>query len=393
MASVEEANSLSRIKNYLRAKGIYEELLSEDSGIRNRTILKEEIERCEREYQKSIQNMGIGEAQFPIYHQEEKCASIIKLKASTDAKGNIPLDIKNVIECLLEELSRILKRDDNKFRNFFHTFSWDLDKLCCYVEVADTKKLVVSKSYELAAAMAIISYIINIPVGADYIFTGTLASDKSKVRIGPVDLIDVKRKAVLAERPATRAFFVPTSNEQYSNPAIPEDNLGSVLSKVFVNFDDDLAAALYEYSDKEPKDFCPRLISLRLKEIEDNKGVPITIFAFKHPQIEDNEIKEAIHFLERDVADLIFRHSKGIVIDGLKLSCLTPVLVSCPILRNGNQNFIATRYSNPKESNAKACVVKTPVQTKDLKYLVGDVLEYKAPESKIVPAKVNNQLK
>ncbi|MBK9404448.1 MAG: hypothetical protein IPN57_07945 [Ignavibacteria bacterium] len=140
-----------------------------------------------------------------------------------------------------------------------------------------------------------------------------------------------------------------------------------VVLVVFKNFKKDLEKSLYQNEEVEK-------ITLKINKSKTKDKKDVLVFNFDHKSIQEKDIKNISEFLF-NTGEFIKGRKEGIIIDGLRFSCLSPMLLSMKNVANHISNFVAVRFV--QDGNyAKAAVVRTN-NTNTSTYKVGDTFSYK----------------
>ena len=344
----EKAEYQFEVGNFLSAKSAYEQKLSETSDLRSRTDCEHKISECSKLYREVISSSGIGEAQFPLFHEKEEIASIVTFKVSSTPSGRktIPIN-ENIFKAVSSYLNSLIEKSSNRFC----ILDWRLRELELSIKPVSinhsTPSDVIGNSLELAAAMALLSHLIGKKIDPLYVFTGSLQEESGSVRLIPVVDYETKLRFAKTERPGIKGFFVPTGSGVGGESEVVEcENIGDIVEKVFPGFRDCLISKLDEWkvdpSEKVPSERgLPKFVRWKRADgiVTSSRDqslckMEIAIFVVDHPKLFYSELKQVFGFFKNKLGLEIKQSRAAVVLDGIRSNFLTALLLSSDHLKN-----------------------------------------------------------
>jgi len=358
--------------NYIHAKDIYSKLLNGSKLFEEKRDYKNKIKDCSENHKKVLR-LSAGEAFFPVYDEATGESAVLTLRI-TDSPKSITkvLDIENVKKCVFSFLDKYLY---DEVKNIM-VFDWgDFKNLKAEIkEIPHTNKEfekfimnIDGKSYELAAAVALISKMLNVKISSKYIFSGIVNFESYNLKIFEVDKVEEKLSAIKIERPDTEKFFTPgKSKDKILDSTTDFTKLIEIIYSNFNNIKDIILS-----------DSSINKLTLNVSEImsEDNKEY--TLFKFGHGSIKDDEgtqINELYKFFKNNF-NSSKKFSRGFVIDGLLINYLTPMLISIKEITNHISDFAAV-YKSPDKDNFKKAIVIRSSNNANSTRKEGDIFYY-----------------
>ncbi|MBS1550867.1 MAG: hypothetical protein JST15_02220 [Bacteroidetes bacterium] len=366
------ASKKFNLGNYLSAERQFKELLNNSKDFEDKTYFRNKIADC-KEYREIVMNLSAGEAFFPVFDQAGNNSSVLTIRITDNPTGTKTFDIKKIKEAVIKFL------DDYLYQEVKTIMVLDWKKIEDYkAEIKNIPNLnddfreftesIEGRSFELAAAIALISKILDLKISPDFVFSGNIEDAGTSVILKPVNRIKEKLDCIKAERPDMKKFIVPSGLKISDKIISKKNSLKNVVSEVFSKFDKDLEKSLFENKFVEK-------ITLKINTSKIKNRKAVSVFNFIHPNIQEKDIKRISEYLF-NTGSFIKNIKQGIVIDGLKVAYLSPMLLSMSNVTNHISNFVAVRFGPPEGNNAKAAVVRTN-NSNTSKYKVGDTFSYK----------------
>jgi hypothetical protein len=375
----QEADRLFKIGNFLAAKKIYSKLRNK-SDFESKRYFDGEIESC-GEYNRQMSYSEIGEAMLPVYDKATGTGSVFTLKVGTSSEYSREFDITDLKKEVTDFLDKILA--DSGTNNFrMHVLDWQTEHLKAYLkplpnendEFKEFANNADGNSFQLAASIALISYITKSVIKPIYAFSGVLEPD---LKLGKIGLVKEKLDALSIERPKVKKLFISSSDGKLKDSRIIRPgSFSDIVDTVFPKFASSPEETFSNIGNL-------RRISLTINKSNDiregMKGNKFRVFCFDHPKgkdgkVFDHELKSIFEFL-KNVSLLAKGSSDGIILDGLILSCMNPAFCMVKGLANDIGNFLAVRFSNTEDGKVKAAVITSTKNAKG--YEPGDVILYK----------------
>lgn len=369
MNTIESEKSVSKkfnLGNYLSAEKQFRELLNNSEDFEDKIYFRNKIADC-KEFGETAVNLAAGEAFFPVFDQTGNNSSVLTIRITKSPSGTKTFDIENIRSAVIKFL------DDYLFKEIrtIMVLDWKTEDLKAEIkeipninnDFREFTESIEGRSYELAAAIALISKILDVKISADYVFSGGIKADGENVKLLPVERIKEKLDCIKTERPDLKKFIVPMSVKMSDKIISRKDKLSEVVSEVFENFNTDLENSLSKLNK----------FTLVINESETEDNQKVLIFNFNHGTLRNgNRIPEYF----KNIHKLLIGREEGMIIDGFKPAFLSPMLISMQEVANHISNFIAVRHGDVTGDFATATVVRTN-NTNTSTYKVGDTFRYK----------------
>lgn len=375
---IKSAENSFELGNYKHSEKLYKKLHKESVRYEDKNDFKNRSD-LSFEYFKKVTVLDSGEACFPVYDEAEDNASIITLRITNKPSGSKTFAIDNVKSAVQTFLDEYLKDNIKELM----VFDWNLHNLIAEVkEIPNSNKnfkkftdFIEGRSFELAAFMALISYILNLKISSKYAFTGVIESDGENIDIEDVDKISEKLKCLKIERPGVSKFIIPENIIHLKDKTInPYNSIEDIVKDVFKNFSKLLESSIRE--DESIKKFILKTIQSRSKNKQS-----ILIFKFSHPRlIEEGFLNRIPQFFE-NISDKLKETERGVILDGLLPNFLAPMLVSSPSVANHIRNFIAVRSGTSTNKVYEKAIVVRANNNNISSCKVGEFIFYKSPKS------------
>lgn len=377
MNSVEESENEARenlqVGNFLTAKREYEKILSQKRiALDDKIYFEEKINFATQKYEDSLK-VGTGEVFFPVYYYEKKLAKLCKVKIRCENSSGKTDDFKNVEGAVEKSLDKIIK--DN-YADTVYVFDWGLNDYQIDIVDLNGNKIepdkLSGKSFELAAAVALFSYIFEITVPPQWIFTGIVNEDGNLLN---VEYIKEKFQICLAEREEDLKFFIPLQGSN-NDKQVESKGISDIFSNYFIP----------RLNIEEQKYKLGKIrITLDIHKIKttDNFEHIVAKFDFKNDyKNNNNDIiapEEGKIIMNKFFVNVISRlsDSKGVIIDGLRPNYLNARIGSL-LKENKISNFVAVRsqlVSDIKSGKSFATVFVVTEKNTPTR-MVGDAFEY-----------------
>jgi hypothetical protein len=361
--------------NYRQAKSLYEGLLKARWKIDVKNDIRDRMERCSS-YIEAQESLGAGEAQFPVVLSTNGhgCTSTVRTKRET-LNGSLAPQQGNILQLAFPNLRRRWDEVSRLVEEYLGSFAarhadtsvlnWGWD---CWIpiirqlphDVDNRAPDPTGYSCDLALAIAIISEILNEPVG-NLAFTGGLESDGGEnARVTKVEGFEEKIRMLFVEHPDV-VVVAPTSNRDpvaglgkaYGNQIRGVKNLDEAVRVVFKDLEHLLVQA--SHSRRLGSDW------LRLTRHESGRHVLHFESARTKPKI---ELTKIAHFYRLDLPG----ETRGLILNGPFPLALATWLVGSYQNRYNNF-FIAVSQGN----EGKAIVTSTKG---DPDFRIGDQIEF-----------------
>jgi len=375
-SELKKAEWLLNIGNYKQAITLFEQLKEDCDDCEKKNEIEIKIDDCSNNHAKILE-LSAGEAFFPVFDEATGLSVFLTLQITSSPGNTKVLNIENVKKCVFRYMDKYLF---DEVKNIM-VFDWgDFKNLKAEIkEIPHTNKEfenfimnIDGKSYELAAAVALISKMLNVKISSKYIFSGIINLESDNLKISKVEKVNDKLFGIKIERPDTEIFFTPEkSDDKIINPSTDFKKVSDI---VFTNFN--------TLNDIIINNETIMKITLSISDAETEDFIKTKLFKFKQPDsINDDEglqVNEIFKFFKNNV-----NHFKGtiegIVIDGLKVNYLTPMLIAIKDITNHVSNYLAvTKTGSKKENFAKAIVVRSSNSNPTRKE--GDIFYYKEIE-------------
>lgn len=359
--------------NFLTAERQYKKLAESALTDEDKIYFSGEAERASALYKKAFA-VSSGEVFFPVYNEKEKSAQLLKVKVENINNGDTSTnEITKIVKPVTDYLDLLLKKE---VKTIF-VFDWNVKNLNfkffdLHGKEIDPKKIK-GRSYELAVAIAMISFLIKKKVSPQNIFTGEVDSHG---KIGRVEYIEQKYEVCKNERKGKFNFVIPSLNKNRKDGI----RKVSMLSECFLSvFGNSLLKAMKNINEVEGI----RAITLEIKKVLACDKQRHMTAIFTHPAtLTDQETKLVMtQFISAIVGFL--SSPQGMILDGLKQSPIY-ARVSSLLKENHISNFIAIRnYRKDDDTSGKSRATVYVVGIKgDHTRQVGDSFEYYLPKEK-----------
>lgn len=367
------AKKLFDLGNYKSSGKLYDELNKNSKNNEDCIYFKNNSDICKENYEKVLR-LSYGEAFFPVIGQADRCNSVLTLRITNNPASEKLFDIEKVKVAVIKFLDEYLFQEIKTIM----VLDWKVDDLMAEIKNIPNMNdyfrsytdSIEGRSLELAAAVAIISKLLDLKISSEFVFTGAVEAEGNNIELVHVDNIKEKLDCIKEERPGIKYFIAPGSSKISDKIIITNNTLKEVVSRVFKNFKIEVEKSLLEKKEIE-------MITLKINKSKNEHKKDVLVFNFQHPSIQENDIKKISEFL-CNIGEFIKGRKEGIIIDGLRFSCLSPMLLSMQNVANHISNFVAVRFT--QDGNfAKAAVVRTNNKNTST-FKVGDTFSYEIPQ-------------
>jgi hypothetical protein len=329
-----------------------------------------------RKFHDSFMKTDPGEAFFPVYDQALKLGRprCIRTSACTEELskygfGGSILKAREALKIFLD--SYLYDRVKTVF-----VFSWGFEsrtfKLKDPFQRKDISLDIDGRSFEFAAAIALLSEVIRRPVPAGYFFSGSLEISGGEVIIGPAESIEEKLEAAERECP-DGVYLLAGESVQAASPDLKKVRTFREAAEIIFP---DLKQRLQELQ----SELGERNITLKI-------GTVNTADKKKHTHLKFNlkgklvfNEGRMLHSFLRNISIYASSDRKGVILDGLVTGYSVSTLCAMREVSNCISNFLAVRYTglDDKVDNrvlkTSAFVIRT--SPADHERDEGDVFEY-----------------
>ena len=272
-----------------------------------------------------------GEAIFPtIKDNHDGYAYTLKLTRNNETLAKNLGNFDNIVELVTQYLNSYFEKNNIPILIFdlkLSEHSIGVKKIISANSHNQKIENIYGNSFELAAAVALISYLINEPVSSDFAFSGALEFRNDEIYIKEVGELEEKEKILREEYPNLKKFYSAKNTETFTKliNEVFGDGFNDKIKEAVLNND---SIQIIRYSIENDAEI-----------YLNNKRTNATILKFSHGNISEYKLKQLYHFLSRIDINKI---NKAVIIDGLYPVFAMGMLA--PLFNNKINKFLAVRY-------------------------------------------------
>ncbi len=363
--------------NFNKALELLKDLIETSDDLDDRVSFRnkyEELKKIREEYY----SLDIGEAYFPVYDSAKQSGTIrvIQVEKKNDENTALP---EGIVNCIRLFLDSYIKRNIIRLKIFDYTLNGLGFKINEMIGNEQNKD-VNGKSYELALLLAVLSYLFDVKISENFVFSSRVKEGQDSVKLNSVNHLEEKFLAIKEELGKNVIFVVPGSCSIKNNNILCLEKVEDAVNKVFPLLYGNILDRKNIFEDKiylhEPRK--TSIVSINKDETAYVKDTDkeVWVLKFEHAEKLRAQTLPGIYEFFKDIANIVI-HCPKAAIDGLKPNYLVPLLLCQKEVAGHIKEFIAV-LNTPWSNNDihTAVVVKTNAGGRS-GYKEGDLVYYR----------------
>ncbi len=376
----EQLKKLKDSGNFNKALKLLKVLKENSKDLEERVSFRNQYEKMEK-FREEYYSLDIGEAYFPVYDTAKQIGAIrvIQVEKKNDENTALPGEIINCIKLFLDIY---IKQNIIRLKIFDYTLNGLGFKIKEMIGNEQNRD-VDGQSHELALLLAVLSYLFDVKVSENFVFSARVKEGRDSVKLNSVNYLEEKYLAIKEELGPNVIFVVPGSCSMKDENIHCLEKVEDVVNKVFPLLSGNILDRKNKFEDKiylhEPRK--TSIVSIQKDEagLADVKDTDkeVWVLKFEHAEKLRAQTLPGIYDFFKGISEIIINCPTAII-DGLRPNYLVPLLLCQKEVTGHVKEFIAvlnTPWSNIADTHT-AVVVKTNSGGRS-GYKEGDLVYYR----------------